>query len=61
MRDTHTNKTNSDGRDHSLMDATRLDYSPLQQYLEALHRNLRDCAEGGVASSIPELFLDDPG
>jgi glutaminase len=60
MRDTHTNKTNSDGRDHSLMDATRLDYSPLQQYLEALHRNLRDCAEGEVASYIPELLRADP-
>ena len=42
------------------MDATTLDYSPLQQYLETLHRNLRDCKEGEVASYIPELLRADP-
>jgi len=42
------------------MDARRLDNSPLQQYLEGLHRSLRDCTEGDVASYIPELLHADP-
>lgn len=41
------------------MDASTLDYSPLQQYLETLHRNLKDCKEGEVASYIPELLRVD--
>jgi len=42
------------------MDARRLDNSPLQQYLEGLHRSLRDCTDGDVASYIPELLRADP-
>ena len=42
------------------MDAKTLDYSPLQQYLETLHRNMRDCKDGEVASYIPELLRADP-
>ena len=42
------------------MDAATLDYSPLQQYLETLHSNLKDCKEGEVASYIPELLRADP-
>ena len=34
------------------MDAQTLDYSPLQQYLDALHLDLKGCTEGEVASYI---------
>jgi len=43
------------------MDARTLeDYSPLQRYLEELHRKLKECREGEVASYIPELLRVDP-
>jgi glutaminase len=38
------------------MDSRLLDNSPLQQYLESLHANLKDCNAGEVASYIPELL-----
>jgi len=42
------------------MDAKRLNISPLQQYLEELHQNLKSYKDGEVASYIPELLLADP-
>jgi glutaminase len=42
------------------MDAKSLDFSPLQRYLEDLHRSLKDYREGEVASYIPELLRADP-
>lgn len=38
------------------MDSRLLDNSPLQQYLESLHANLKNCNAGEVASYIPELL-----
>jgi len=38
------------------MDFQLLDNSPLQQYLEGLHADLKDCNAGEVASYIPELL-----
>ncbi|MGD8673366.1 MAG: glutaminase A, partial [Thiogranum sp.] len=40
----------------NVMDSRLLDNSPLQQYLESLHANLKDCNAGEVASYIPELL-----
>ena len=42
------------------MDARTLTTSPLQSYLEELHRNLGNYKEGEVASYIPELLRADP-
>jgi glutaminase len=42
------------------MDAQSLDFSPLQRYLDDVHRGLKEYNEGEVASYIPELLRADP-